>query len=185
MNNLKDVAQALAINVKENREKKGLSLSQLAKLAGIGKSTLSVLEAGNGNPNIETIWALATALQVPFGQLINEKDSKVMSVPKGDGVSVITQSKNMQADLLVSRPLRSGFDVFEISLSKNAEILSEAHKAGTNEVVIVTEGEITTGSIDAPIHLKAGDTAFFSASSTHLYKAHDQDAKAIVIMDYE
>lgn len=185
MKNLQNIAETLALNVKENREKKGLSISQLAKMANIGKSTLSVLETGKGNPNIETIWSLATALEIPFGQLINEKDEKVVSVKKGEGISVLTQAQTMQAELLVSRPLRSGFDVFQIKLKGNSRMISQPHKIGTNEIVIAIKGDLTIGPVSAPISLKEGDTAFFSASTSHIYQAHDEDVEALVIMDYE
>ncbi|SUE06877.1 Helix-turn-helix [Pantoea agglomerans] len=36
------------------RQRAGLSLAEVARRAGIAKSTLSQLEAGNGNPGIET-----------------------------------------------------------------------------------------------------------------------------------
>ncbi|HGN1752866.1 TPA: helix-turn-helix domain-containing protein, partial [Providencia stuartii] len=40
------IAKALV----RERQKSGLSLSELSRQAGIAKSTLSQLEAGNGNP---------------------------------------------------------------------------------------------------------------------------------------
>ena len=48
-----------------------LSLTELAKRAGIAKSTLSQLENGTGNPSLETLWALGTALGVPLSRLID------------------------------------------------------------------------------------------------------------------
>ena len=35
-----------------------ISLTELARRAGLAKSTLSQLEAGTGNPSIETLWSL-------------------------------------------------------------------------------------------------------------------------------
>jgi transcriptional regulator with XRE-family HTH domain len=49
----------------------GLSLTELARRAGIAKSTLSQLESGAGNPSVETLWALAVALGVPFSRLVD------------------------------------------------------------------------------------------------------------------
>ena len=48
-----------------------MSLSELARRADVAKSTLSQLESGRGNPGVETVWALATALGVPFSALID------------------------------------------------------------------------------------------------------------------
>ena len=52
------------------RGEQGRSLSELARASGIAKATLSALEAGRGNPTIETLSSLATALGVPFGDLL-------------------------------------------------------------------------------------------------------------------
>ena len=48
----------IARSIRRERERVGLSLSELAKQAGIAKSTLSQLESGTGNPSVETLWAL-------------------------------------------------------------------------------------------------------------------------------
>src|SRR5256885_15741486 len=59
----------IAASIRRERERAGLSLSELAKRAGIAKSTLSQLESGLGNPSVETLWALGGALGVPFSRL--------------------------------------------------------------------------------------------------------------------
>lgn len=60
----------IAASLRRERTRAGLSLSELAKRAGIAKSTLSQLEAGSGNPSVETLWALGVALGVPFSALV-------------------------------------------------------------------------------------------------------------------
>ena len=57
----------LARTVRDLRSRSGKSLADLASAAGIGKSTLHAIEAGDANPGIETLSALAGALGVPFG----------------------------------------------------------------------------------------------------------------------
>ena len=56
----KDAAALVSVvaqNIRSRRTARGLSLGELAALAGVGKSTLSMLEAGKGNPSIETLLA--------------------------------------------------------------------------------------------------------------------------------
>ncbi len=65
------------------RQKSGLSLSELSRKAGIAKSTLSQLESGSGNPSIETLWALCVALDIPFARLIEEKQEAVTVIRHG------------------------------------------------------------------------------------------------------
>jgi transcriptional regulator with XRE-family HTH domain len=59
-----DLAALVALNVRRHRERRRLSLSELASAAGVGKSTLSQIESSKANPSMETLWAIATALAV-------------------------------------------------------------------------------------------------------------------------
>jgi transcriptional regulator with XRE-family HTH domain len=52
------------------RRDAGLTLAELAAAADLGKSTLAQLESGKGNPSVETLWAIAAALKVPFAQIV-------------------------------------------------------------------------------------------------------------------
>ena len=47
----------IAASLRRERERHGISLAELARRANLAKSTLSQLEAGVGNPSIETVWA--------------------------------------------------------------------------------------------------------------------------------
>src|SRR5947207_1625108 len=57
--------ELIASSLRRERRRSGLSLTELARRAGIAKSTLSQLESGTGNPSLETLWAICVALDVP------------------------------------------------------------------------------------------------------------------------
>ncbi|MEZ6129290.1 MAG: helix-turn-helix transcriptional regulator [Planctomycetaceae bacterium] len=61
-----DAAQVEFANVtaalKAAREAKGMSLADVEELTGIGKSSLSLLENGKGNPTLETLKRIADAI---------------------------------------------------------------------------------------------------------------------------
>lgn len=61
--------RAIADNLQKLRKGQEMSLSLLARKAGIGKSTLFNLEKAQGNPAIDTLWSLARALDVPISAL--------------------------------------------------------------------------------------------------------------------
>ena len=65
----------IAKSLVRERARTGLSLAEVARRAGIAKSTLSQLESGNGNPSLETLWALCVALDIPFAQLLEPQVS--------------------------------------------------------------------------------------------------------------
>jgi DNA-binding XRE family transcriptional regulator len=64
------IAANIAAALRRERDRAGLSLTELARRAGIAKSTLSQLESGVGNPSVETLWSIGVALGVPFSRLV-------------------------------------------------------------------------------------------------------------------
>ena len=73
--------RTIAAALRRERERLGVSLTELARRAGVAKSTLSQLEAATGNPSIETLWALAVALDVPFSRLVDPPTEPVQVIP--------------------------------------------------------------------------------------------------------
>ena len=71
-------------NVRALRAARGLSLGELATASGTGKATLSRIEAGQANPTVETLFALADALGVPFGALTADRAAAVQHVRAAD-----------------------------------------------------------------------------------------------------
>ncbi len=61
----------LGLKLRKLRQEKGLSLSALAKGAGISVSYLSEIEAGRKHPKPEKLARLAEALMVPYDELVS------------------------------------------------------------------------------------------------------------------
>ena len=64
----------VARNIKRLREEKKLSMDELAKLSGVSKSMLALIEKGDGNPTLGILWKIANGLGVPFDELTNTTD---------------------------------------------------------------------------------------------------------------
>jgi len=178
------IARALAANLKDLRERQGLSLNELARIAGIGKATLSVLEGGAGNPNIETIWALASALKVPFARLLDTGAAEVRVVRRGESVLVDTGDRSITAGLLASRANRGAFELYRFDLAKDARRRAEPHAKGTMEHIFIRKGRLLTGPADNPLELHPGDLASFPADVRHIYESQGVDVSTLIIMDY-
>src|SRR5688500_6371365 len=65
-------AGTVGFRVRALREERGMSLSSLARLAGVGKATLSGLETGTRNPTLETLYAVTAQLGVPLTAVLSE-----------------------------------------------------------------------------------------------------------------
>ncbi len=68
--NDEDWARVIGHNVRRLRTAAGISLADLAAAGGVSKTTLHGIEQGQGNPTMSTLWALATVLHVPLGELL-------------------------------------------------------------------------------------------------------------------
>src|SRR5690606_18662174 len=51
-----DLRERIAHSLRREREATGISVSELARRAGVSKATVSQLESGAGNPSVETLW---------------------------------------------------------------------------------------------------------------------------------
>ena len=83
-----ELNEIIAENLKRLRTERGLSLGRLAELSGVSKVMLSQVEKGESSPTINTLWKIATGLQVPYTQLIDIQATKPFFVPKAESALV-------------------------------------------------------------------------------------------------
>ncbi len=93
----------IAKSLVRERLRTGLSLAEIARRAGIAKSTLSQLESGNGNPSLETLWSLCVALDIPFARLLEPQLPTTQVIRRGEGTKVVAGEANYEAILLADR----------------------------------------------------------------------------------
>jgi transcriptional regulator with XRE-family HTH domain len=179
------VRAQVASSVREHRLRDGRSLADLAAAAGIGKSTLHAIEAGDANPSIETIWALARALSVPFGQLLDPPAPAVRVVRAGEGPRVESaEGAGMVAHLVATTARGSRAEWYVLELAAGPSRVAEAHSAGTVEHVYVIDGRLRVGPEEAPTELAAGDLASFPGDVAHRYDTLEDGTRALLLIEY-
>lgn len=166
------------------RERAGISITELAKRAGVAKSTLSQLESGSGNPSVETLWALAVALDVPFSRLVEPPAPQVHVVRSGDAPVLRSEKSPFEAGLLSSCPPGARRDLYVLTLRPGQAREAEPHLAGTTEHLVVTAGRIRVGPATDPVELNAGDYIAFSGAVPHVYEALTHNTSAVLVMEH-
>lgn len=63
----------IELHIKDVRQKKGLSIRQLAELSGISKTHISAIENNETMPTVYTVCCLAVALGVDLPDLVSYK----------------------------------------------------------------------------------------------------------------
>lgn len=172
-------AQVVGRNVHRLRTAAGLSLADLAAAGGIGKTTLHGIEQGLGNPTLDTLYALATALRVPLGALIEPEGAVVEVVRAAEGPRV--DGTAVHARLLHRVRLSGTLEVYDMDVDA-VEQRSAAHLAGVRECLVVTGGEVTAGPAAGPVHLTAGDSLLFAADRPHVYAGGAEAGRVVLLM---
>ncbi|MFI2436827.1 helix-turn-helix domain-containing protein [Streptomyces sp. NPDC018693] len=174
----------IAASLRRERARAGLSLSELAKRAGIAKSTLSQLEAGNGNPSIETVWALAVALGVPFSVLVEPPSQSVQVIRAGQGPSVASEHANYVGTLLSASPPGVRRDIYHVRAEPGAARESAPHIPGSVEHLIVSTGKVKAGPLGEGVELNPGDYVTYRGDLPHFYEALAPGTTFVLVMQH-
>lgn len=182
MEQMRQVQRAVAGNVRALRGARGLSLGELASASGTGKATLSRIEAGHGNPTIETLFALADALGVPLGALTADRAAAVKHIRAADLPQV---GGAVEARVLTQVSGGALVEALEIAFPADEVRLSQPHPPGVVEHLVLTRGRLRAGPPDASVEMDTGDVLRFAADVPHEYAALDgKPASAMVLMAY-
>ncbi|MFI5838556.1 helix-turn-helix domain-containing protein [Catenuloplanes sp. NPDC051500] len=174
----------IAAALKRERDRLGLSLAEVARRAGVAKSTLSQLEAGSGNPSVETLWSLGNALDVPLSRLIEPPAPAVRVIRAGEGPRVTSELANYTGVLLNAGDGRARRDVYLVETEPGSVRLAEPHLPGTVEHGIVAAGRMRLGPAESPVELGPGDYVSFPGDAPHVYEGLEPGSWMILIMEH-
>ncbi|GAA2772870.1 MULTISPECIES: helix-turn-helix domain-containing protein [Kitasatospora] len=179
-----DLIGLIAASIRRERERAGLSMTELAKRAGIAKSTLSQLESGAGNPSVETLWAIGAALGVPFSRLVDPPRPNVRIIRFGEGPVMHSEQATYSATLLASCPPGARRDVYRIDAQPGDSRLSDPHMPGTTEHVVLGSGRALVGPVEEPVEVGPGDYVSYPGDAPHIFTALAPDTSAVMVVEH-
>ena len=178
-------AELIGARVAALRRERGLSLSELAARAGIGKATLSGVEAGTRNPTLETLYAITGQLGLPLAAVLAEpahlgmardrardREPGFADVP-GDAVTAHLHA--------VFEEPTATFEYYRLRIRPGRRQTSPAHSPGTTEHLSVFAGRGLAGPADEPIPLAPGVYATRRADRPHVFEAAEEVHAALMI----
>lgn len=174
----------IAASLRRERSRAGLSLGEVARRAGIAKSTLSQLESGRGNPSVETLWALCVALDVPFSHLMEPPRSRVRLLRAGEGPAVASAQADYWATLLAACPPGARRDIYRVAAEPGEQRTSDPHMPGVVEHVVLSAGRALVGLADAPEELQPGDCISYPGDLPHVFKALEPGTWAVLVSEH-
>ncbi|MEU9239716.1 XRE family transcriptional regulator [Streptomyces shenzhenensis] len=173
----------VARNVRLLRDQRGLSLTELARQAGLSKQTLSNLEQGTGNPTVDTLFAIAAALGVPVTRLVAERE-QVMTVQRRD--EVVWHEHGGYESRSLDHVYGSGvIENYLVRVSRDPQGVvkpSEPHPVGTLEHLYVITGRVRVGPLDSCVELSAGDFVRYPGDRPHVYESLEGECLLHVVV---
>ena len=154
--------------IRRLRGERGLSLSELARRAGIGKATLSGLETGVRNPTAGTLYAIAGQLGVPLAALLTTPGEDPEGIPAVHGDAISATLLEAFTDGGVSTEL------YRLRIRPGRAQTSPAHGPGVVEYLTVFSGTALVGPVSSPLVVRAGEHACWPCDGPHTYAALEQ-----------
>ena len=115
----------LSLKIRRLRQKKGLSLKDLAEKSGLSHSYLNEIEKGKKYPKVEKLLGLAHALEISIDELVSVKMGKKLH----------PLLEFLESDLVTNLPL----DAFGIGDQDIYDLMSHAPEKFTSFLMTVSE----------------------------------------------
>jgi transcriptional regulator with XRE-family HTH domain len=176
--------EVIAASLRRERRRSGLSLTEVARRAGIAKSTLSQLESGTGNPSVETLWAICVALDTPFSRLLDPPRAQTQVIRADEGPTVAAAEADYLATLLAACPPGARRDIYRIQAEPGHARESEPHMPGVVEHVMLGTGRALVGVPGEAVELGPGDYIRYPGDMAHVFEALEPGTLAVLISEH-
>lgn len=167
-----NLLEHVADNLKRARERHGWTQQDLAGRASVSRRMLTVVESGQGNISLTTLGRIATALDVPFAELVAPVAGQVSQL---DVVVWRGRRPGSQARMLLSQPASREIEMWEWSLAPKERYQAEPDPPGRSAFVYVISGGLTLYLSGHSVILKAG--GFYAYACDHEYGYANHGAK--------
>jgi transcriptional regulator with XRE-family HTH domain len=165
------VTAAVGRNVRSGRVRLGWTLDDLAGRSGVSKGMLVQVEQARTNPSIATICRLATALGTSVADLVDAAEAPATQVVRaGDGIVLWRGANGGAGKLMVGSGTSDQVELWDTTFAPGDALESEPHAAGTRELLLIIDGELTLEVAGHDHLLGPGDAVAFVADRQHAYR---------------
>ncbi|MBW2321410.1 MAG: helix-turn-helix transcriptional regulator [Deltaproteobacteria bacterium] len=167
----KTLETSLGNEVREFRRKLGLTVAQLANLAGLSTGMMSKLENGHASPSLATLQSLSKALNVPITSFLRQFVSQRDANFTGSGEGQIVQRRGSRAGYeyrLLGRNWGKtiAIEPYFITIAEGSDGFTYFQHDGI-EFAYMLGGKMTYRHGNKIYTLNEGDSLFFDADVPH------------------
>jgi transcriptional regulator with XRE-family HTH domain len=164
------LASVIGVRVKQERQSRGWTLDRLAETARVSRRMVVSVEQGAVNPSVGTLLRLSDALGVGLPALVEPPEPKSVKVVRcGEGATLWSGEFGGRGVLVAGTTPPDVVELWDWTLGPGDRHASEAHAAGTEELVHVQAGSITVEVGDQSVTLASGDAVAFPGDVAHSY----------------
>ena len=152
------------------RQRRGLSLDELSRQAGVSKSMLSQIERHLANPTVAVVWRLATALGVAVGELLGDGRPAaplLATVPSHATPTLASPDGKCELRILGPIELAGQFEWYALTVQPGGTLASQAHEPGSREHLTVQVGALEVQAGAESARLRHGETARYAVDVPH------------------
>ena len=162
---------AIGREVREFRRALDMTVTELAKGAGLSAGMLSKIENGVTSPSLATLQALSTALHVPVTSFFRrfEETREATFVKAGAGLTIErrgTRAGHQYQLLGHSTGKRLVVEPYLITLTDTSDVFPLFQHDGL-EFIHMLEGRVSYRHSDKTYLLEPGDSLFFESDAPH------------------
>jgi transcriptional regulator with XRE-family HTH domain len=163
--------QSIGHHIRLERRRLELTGGHLAASANISTSMLSKIENGQISPSLQTLQALAVALNIPLTSLFacheNQRECSYMKASEVTGIERRGTKSGHRYHLLGhSRSNDVIVEPYYITLSQDAVPYTAFRHEGV-EIIYMLTGKVAYRHGDTTYTMDPGDTLFFDATAAH------------------
>ncbi|MHA7208730.1 helix-turn-helix domain-containing protein [Arthrobacter sp. MDT1-65] len=180
------LASVIGERVKSERQGRRWTLDQLADAAGVSRRMIVNVEQGAANPSVGTLLRISDALGVGLPALVEPPQSRSVSVTRnGDGAALWTGALGGRGILVAGTQSPDVVELWNWTLEPGEQHTSEAHAAGTKELLHVQLGTVTVVVAGDATSLAEGDAMTFSGDVAHSYANHGSASARFTLAVFE
>lgn len=180
-----ETGEQIAIEVRRRRQQRNWTLDVAAARLGVSRRLLAQIEAGQANPSLSTLLSIAAGFDTSLVELLAVVDKPAVTLQPDNANAPVLWAGELGGEgrlLVGSDPL----ELWSWTLAPGEERRSDAHRAGSREALLVTEGAVTIHAGAAePVIVRPGQSALFHADEPHVYRNGGDTVARFVLAVHE
>lgn len=179
--------EEVGIRIKQLREKKGISIDELANMTGFEKERLEEIENGIIKPQLGTVMKLSRALDSALGRLVSGVGSQLYSITRKNERKAISRSTSKKGEqnlysYMSLAPEVKGRHMEALIVQLEENPMKEVSVHDGEEFIYILDGVAALQIADEHYELHPGDSVYYLSTTSHLIKAKEGKATILAVL---